>query len=119
MFSEDVGRPMHFIAGGLGPESNSTTSGNLPVQNGVVRGAGWADRANPIPVHGFSQDGLTSPGPIAINATNNNEAFGFHPGIVLGMICDGSVQVLNENVTMQQYSEFVTRNGREVNSYKF
>ena len=54
----------------------------------------------------------------SINATNNNEAFGFHPGLVVGLLCDGSVHVVREDITLQQYSEFVTRAGAEVNSYQ-
>ena len=121
IFSEDVARPSHFVKGGApGPNfSPKHPSGNIGVTNGFVRGFGWSSTLNRIPVHGFDAEGLTSPGPIPVNATNNNEAFGFHPGIVVGTLCDGSTHVVREDISMQEYAEFVTRAGREVNSYKF
>ena len=122
IFSEDVARPAHFVQGGKkGPDNTprQVSGGNISVSNGFVRGFGWASTLNRIPVHGFTADGLRSPGPIPVNASNNNEAFGFHPGIVVGTLCDGSTHVVSEDITMQQYSEFVTRAGREINSYDF
>ncbi len=119
MFIEDVGRPVHYTSKGRGPDNHDPGGGNFDVTNGRVRGAGWADSCSSIPVHGFSADGMTCPGPVPVNATNNNEAFGFHPQVIVTMVCDGSVRVLDENITMQQYTELITREGREVNSYKF
>lgn len=119
MFIEDVGRPVHHVSTGRGPDNLVPGGGNLPVAGGRVRGASWADSVNTVPVHGFSHDGLACPGPVAVNATNNNEAFGLHPGVVVAMVSDGSVHVINENIAMQQYSELITRAGREVNSYEF
>lgn len=117
MITEDAGRPVHHLSTGIGPDHLRVGGGNLSVSRARVRGAGWADRANAIPVHGFSADGLTCPGPIAINATNNNEAFSFHPGMAIGLFCDGSVSGVHEAISMQQYSELVTRAGGETNSY--
>ena len=122
MFTEDVGRPKHYIKGGIpGPDSTppQVRGGNVSVRGGLVRGFGWSSTLNRIPVHGFTADGLTSPGPVPVNASNNNEAFGFHPGIVIGTLCDGSTHVVNDDITMQQYAEFVTRAGGEINSYGF
>ncbi len=119
LLTEDVGRPVHHLSTGLGPAELQVGGGNLGVQNGRVAGAGWADKSNTIPVHGFTSDGLFCPGPVPVNATNNNEAFGFHPGIVISLLCDGSVKAVSENISMQQYSELVTRNGGEINSYRF
>ncbi|MDA7902229.1 DUF1559 domain-containing protein [Mariniblastus sp.] len=117
MITEDAGRPVHHVSSGFGPDNLRVGGGNLSVFNARVRGAGWADNVNTIPVHGFSADGLTCPGPVAINATNNNEAFGFHPGMAIGLFCDGSVSGVHESISMQQYSELVTRAGGELNSY--
>ena len=128
IIAEDAGRPKHYVKGGkLGP--NRTTrgfarfgqrsEGNTPVFNGFVPGAAWADTLNRIPVHGFNAEGNFSPGQFPVNVTNNNEAYGFHPGIVVGTLCDGSTHVVSDDITMQQYSEFVTRAGQEINSYKF
>ena len=117
MITEDVGRPVFHTSNGIGPRDNIPGGGNLPVSNGRVLGAGWANPANPIPVHGFTEDGLSVPGPCPINCTNNNEAFGFHPRTVIGLLCDGSVHSVQEGITLQQYSELVTRAGHEINSY--
>ena len=116
--TEDAGRPVHYNSRGRAPDNVSPGGGNLPVVNGRVRGAGWADTSSSIPVHGFTPDGLSVPGPCAVNCTNNNEAFSFHPGIIIGVLCDGSTHVVRENITLQQYAEFVTRDGGEVNSYE-
>lgn len=118
LITEDVGRPVHHVSTGRGPAELVCGGGNLSVHNDRVRGAGWADTTNMIPVHGFSSDGLTCPGPIPVNATNNNEAFGFHPGMVISLFCDGSVKGINDAISMQQYSELVTRHGGEINSYQ-
>lgn len=118
MITEDVGRPVFHTKNGIGPANNVPGGGNLPVVNGRVHGAGWANPSNPIPVHGFTPDGLSVPGPCAVNCTNNNEAFGFHPGTVIGLLCDGSVHSVSEGISLQQYSELVTRAGGEVNTYE-
>ena len=119
MFIEDVGRPVHHTSKGRGPDNHDPGGGNFDVVNGRVRGAGWADTSSSIPVHGFTADGMTCPGPVPVNATNNNEAFGFHRQVITCMVCDGSVQLINENISMQQYTELITRDGREINSYEF
>lgn len=118
LITEDAGRPVHHVSTGLGPANLRLRCGNLSVTNGRVRGAGWADASNAIPVHGFVASGLSCPGPVPINATNNNEAFGFHPGMIVGVLCDGSVHTVNDTITMQQYSEYLTRAGGEINSYE-
>jgi hypothetical protein len=82
---EDGGRPEFWIRGRRGPETNDPGGGNLAVTNGRVLGSGWADPQNSIPLHGFSEDGLTAPGPCPFNCTNNNEAFSFVPA---GTHCD-------------------------------
>jgi prepilin-type N-terminal cleavage/methylation domain-containing protein/prepilin-type processing-associated H-X9-DG protein len=113
-FAEDAGRPRFYIRSGLGPASNNPGAGNLTVVNGRVKGAGWADHNNPIPLHSAAPDGLTMPGPCAINCTNNNEAFSFHPGGVNVAFCDGRVQLLAETLDVPTYAALITRDGREV-----
>jgi prepilin-type N-terminal cleavage/methylation domain-containing protein len=119
LIMEDAGRPVFYTRFGIGPSDNDPQGGNLPVIDGRVRGAGWADSSNSIPVHGFTLDGLTVPGPSAINSTNNNEAFSFHPGLAIGLLCDGSVHGIGDSINLQQYSELVTRAGGEINEYEF
>ncbi len=112
--AEDVGRPQFWTSNGSGPQNNRPGGGNLSVRNGRVRGAGWADPRNPIPLHTFRQDGLRVPGPCPINCTNNNEAFSFHPGGVNAVFADGGVRFLNERIGILTYAAMITRAGGEV-----
>ncbi|MHC4402425.1 MAG: DUF1559 family PulG-like putative transporter [Planctomycetota bacterium] len=111
--AEDAGRPVFYTAGGHGPEDNDTICGNYNVTAGRVRGAGWADTACQIPLHGFTRDGLTCPGPCPVNCTNNNEAFSFHPGGVHAVFLDGGVRFLRETIDIKVYASLITRAGGE------
>ena len=64
---------------GRGPDQSEPGGGNLPVNDGRVVGAGWANPSNSIPLHGSTPDGLFVPDPCPIKCINNNEAFSFHP----------------------------------------
>lgn len=110
---EDAGRPTSWTARRRGPDELVPGCGNFSVTGGRVRGAGWADPNQVIPLHGFSTDGLTCPGTCAINCTNNNEAYGFHPGGVVVAFLDGHVQFLNETIDIDTYASLVTSQGRE------
>jgi prepilin-type N-terminal cleavage/methylation domain-containing protein/prepilin-type processing-associated H-X9-DG protein len=114
VFTEDAARPQFWISGGRGPENNTPGGGNLSVTDGRVQGAGWADPSNSIPLHGFTYDGLLVPGQCPINCTNNNEAFGFHPGGVNTAFVDGGVRFLSETISIRVYAALITRAGREV-----
>ncbi len=115
MITEDAGRPTHWVRGNvLGPPNTHLSCGNDNVTNGKVTGSGWADPANGLPLHGFTNDGSACPGPCAINCTNNNEAFSFHPNGVNAVFVDGSVHFLNQNLPITIYAALVTRDGGEV-----
>ncbi len=111
---EDAGRPVFWTKRGYGPAKNDPGCGNFPVDKGRVRGAGWADNASAIPLHGFTEDGLRCPGACPINCTNNNEAFSFHVSGVNVVFADGSVQLLSENTEIGIYAALITRAGSEV-----
>jgi prepilin-type N-terminal cleavage/methylation domain-containing protein/prepilin-type processing-associated H-X9-DG protein len=114
MVTEDAGRPEFRIRGGQGPDENDPGGGNLSVTGGRVKGAGWADPSNGIPLHSFTLDGLSVPGPCPINCTNNNEAFSFHPGGVHVLFADGSVRFVAEQTKLEVYAALITRAGGEV-----
>ncbi len=114
MITEDAGRPAFWTRGGRGPDELWLSCGNYSVTGGRVRGAGWADPAIQIPVHGFTHDGLSCPGPCAINCTNNNEAFSFHPGGVSAAFADGGVRFLSETTDIATYAALITRAGGEI-----
>jgi len=113
MITEDAGRPEFRTRKGPGPDELSLGCGNFSVTDGRVRGAGWADPAIAIPMHGFTYDGLNCPGPCPINCTNNNEAFSFHPGGASAAFADGGVRFLSENLSIRTYAALITRAGRE------
>jgi len=46
---------------------------------GSCSGAGWTDRTANFVTDGYTLDGTTNPGPYAINVTNDNEIYSFHP----------------------------------------
>jgi prepilin-type N-terminal cleavage/methylation domain-containing protein len=69
---EDAGRPQQWLAGHK--RGASTT----------ISGGGWTDRDNEFITHGFTATGLSSPGNCAINCSNNNEIYSFHPAGALG-----------------------------------
>jgi prepilin-type N-terminal cleavage/methylation domain-containing protein len=119
VIAEDAGRPEFWTSRGIGPGENHVTCGNYSVTGGRVRGAGWADTASQIPLHGFNPDGLSCPGPCAINCTNNNEAFGFHPGGVDALFTDGGVRFLQQTIPIATYAALVTRAGKEVVATSF
>ena len=113
MITEDAGRPAHYIRGKKGPDDVDPGGGNFAVVGGRVFGAGWADSASSIPLHGFSSDGLTAPGPNVINCTNNNETYSFHPGGAVAVYSDGSVHFLSETIDIQVFAGLITRSGGE------
>jgi prepilin-type N-terminal cleavage/methylation domain-containing protein/prepilin-type processing-associated H-X9-DG protein len=103
MVSEIAGRPGYYVTG------RKKITGGAPVY-----GAGWADWDNGFQLHGASLDGLTSPGPCAINCTNNKGFYSFHTAGVNAVFADGSVQFLKEGLNIKVAAALVTRNGGEV-----
>lgn len=97
---EDAGRPQEY------------RYGRKRVQ-GVVSGAGWADRANEFILHGYSNDGVTAVGPCPVNCSNDNEIYGFHPAgahIVMG---DASVRFLPQATPLRLVAMMITRQANE------
>ena len=113
--AEAAGRPGFFTFGrNIGPPDNPSSGGNLAVVGGRVQGAGWADPDSMLRFHSSSGDGLTSPGSCAINCTNNNEAFAFHPAGVNCFFADNSVHFLVDEMSVKVFAALVTRNGGEI-----
>ena len=112
--TECAGRPVHYVRGVVGPNQTIPGGGNASVFDGHVVGAGWANPRNVIPLHGFTEDGLTAPGPCAINCTNNNEAYSFHPTGIVMTFADGHLKFVRESLSIEVYSQLITRAGEEV-----
>jgi len=112
---EDAGRPTHFVAQGkVGPNTSVTACSNANLTGGRADGAGWADPGSSVPVHGFTPDGLTCPGPCVINCTNNSEPYSFHVGGMNSVLGDGSVKFISENIDLGVFLSLVTRTGNEL-----
>ncbi len=114
LLAEDVGRPQHWIKGGIGPDNQTSGCSNFSVTNGLVLGAAWASAKNALPVHGFDQSGLRCHGPCLLNCTNNNEPYGFHSGGILTVFSDSHVKFISENIESQIFADLVTARGSEV-----
>jgi prepilin-type processing-associated H-X9-DG protein len=63
---------------------------------------------------GSSYDGVTKPGPCAINCTNDREVYSFHPGGANAVFADGSVHFLKASMDIRIFARLVTRAGGEV-----
>ena len=125
--TESAGRPNQYRNGKLVLTANG---------NNRVNGGGWARPASELNLlKGASADGLTIPGPNAINVTNGEalgtytapnghpvygvdgtgQIYGFHTGGVNALIGDGSVRFLRQTIDIRALAALVTRNGGEVN----
>jgi prepilin-type processing-associated H-X9-DG protein len=82
--------------------------------SGTFSGGGWADRDNEYITHGFTGDGVSEPGPCAVNCTNDNEIYGFHPNGAMIAMADGSARFLSNNVPIRIVGALITRSGNEV-----
>jgi prepilin-type processing-associated H-X9-DG protein len=79
-----------------------------------VDDAPWASRGNDFGLDGFDlADYEAEAGPCAVNCSNSNEVYGFHPGGAQCCFGDGSVRFVNQNVTTRMFGRLVTRNGGE------
>ncbi|MBA4062161.1 MAG: prepilin-type cleavage/methylation domain-containing protein [Isosphaera sp.] len=108
MIVEDGMRPARLVTGKQ-PHPTSTTA---------VSGSAWADNDNQFSLDGFTPDGLMS-GPLAaatcaVNCSNANEIFAFHPGGAMVGMGDGSVRFLRDSTPIRVVSALVTRANAEV-----
>lgn len=114
IFAEDTTRPEFWTRTKLGPDFLPSTGGNFGVQNGKVRGAAWADSVNAIPMHGFTRDGLKSPGPCPINCTNNNEMYSKHAaGGIMVLMADGAVRFVTDSIPIDVMASLITCQAKE------
>jgi len=122
MYAESAGRPTVFRKG-------LKKYGNLP--NDRLNAGGWSRPASDFSLDGSSYDGVTFPGPCAVNCTNGEavgssfphayygtegtaEAFSFHPGGINVAMGDGSVRLIQESVGIREFARLVTRANGEI-----
>jgi prepilin-type processing-associated H-X9-DG protein len=127
---EDAGRPRQWRVGHHGPDQ---TIYGCPWAGGlnriVVMGATpdggrrralvpsiapMTTRSIRIVVMGATPDGGRRPGPCALNCTNDDEIYSFHPGGANTVFADGSVHFLKAGMDIRVLARLVTRAGGEV-----
>lgn len=82
--------------------------------SGTISGAGWADNVQGFDLHGFNRTTGATPGPCAVNCTNANEAYSFHPGGAHVLAGDGGVRFLSESIDIRVVGALVTVQGGEL-----
>jgi prepilin-type N-terminal cleavage/methylation domain-containing protein/prepilin-type processing-associated H-X9-DG protein len=100
LIAEDAGRPEQWRVG--------------QKVGGTASGGGWASRDSEYITHGFTVDGASNPGPCAINCTNSNEIYSFHPGGANILFADGSVRFVSTSAPIRVVGALITRAGGEV-----
>ncbi|MEO6811588.1 MAG: DUF1559 domain-containing protein, partial [Isosphaeraceae bacterium] len=106
LVSEIAARPSRFLSGG-----RSVANFNTHVE---WIGGGWADYDSGYTTHGFTLDGLKSPGPCHTNCTNDNENYAFHNGGANTLMGDGSVRFIKTTLPIRIFARLLTRSGGEV-----
>jgi prepilin-type processing-associated H-X9-DG protein len=100
LVTEHAGRPTLWRAG-------------QPVPGTYAVAAAWV-AGTLILGQGSSYDGVTKPGPCAINCTNDREVYSFHTGGANAVFADGSVHFLKADMGIRIFARLVTRAGGEV-----
>ncbi len=101
LLAEDAGRPRQWRVGQAGPDQ-------------VIWGAPWAANLNRLRLRGATIDGVSRPGPCALNCSNDHEIYSFHPGGANTTFADGSVHFLKTGLDIRVLARLVTRAGGEV-----
>jgi prepilin-type N-terminal cleavage/methylation domain-containing protein len=101
VITEDAGRPDRWQAGKV-------------TSPGTQTDGSWADRDNEYITHGFTADGVTSPGTCHTNCTNNNEVYAFHTGGANHVFADGSVHFISSKMDIRMFVKLLTKSGNDV-----
>ncbi len=104
--TEAHGRPAVWRGSQISSGESLSSSGNVP--------GAWA-APNGMWFRGFTHDGLTQPGPCAVNCSNFiGGIYAFHPGGAHGLLADGSVRMLSESTDIFVMIALVTKKEGEV-----
>ena len=107
---EDAGRPDFWVLG----KKLGTIGVTSPTSINQSAYGVWAGRDNKTQIHGHAMDGLSFPGPCAVNCTNWRGLYAFHPQIAHACFGDGSVRGLSQNLNIYTLIDLTTRAGGEV-----
>ncbi len=125
-FFESAGRPNIWRAGKLVKLAVGGSADR-------INGSGWCRPASELNIlRGSSSDGLTFPGPRAINATNGEilgtyphpyygvdgtgQIYAFHTGGTNSSFVDGSTRFVNQSIDIRVLARWVSRDGGEVST---
>jgi prepilin-type N-terminal cleavage/methylation domain-containing protein len=115
---ECAGRPELYqrgfrIADGSAPK---TWSGSASVTRPFPTGGVWASHLKGFLIDGAQSNGNTAirPGTCAINCSNDNEVYAFHPSGAQGLVADGAVRFIHASIAIEQLVALTTRNGGEI-----
>jgi len=117
--TESAGRPQIWRLGQpVGAPPSSYTNGG-----------GWSRPASDITLNGLTKDGVSSPGPCALNCANgevettypdpyfgtngNGDIYAFHSGGANFLFGDGSVHFIAQAIDIRVLARLVTRDGGE------
>jgi len=123
-FFESAGRPNIYRANKLAVAAVVNSMNR-------INGSGWCRPASELNIlRGTSNDGLTFPGPRAINATNGEilgtyphpyygvdgtgQIYAFHTGGTNVSFVDGSTRFVAQNINIRTLARWVSRDGGEV-----
>jgi prepilin-type N-terminal cleavage/methylation domain-containing protein/prepilin-type processing-associated H-X9-DG protein len=79
----------------------------------------WSDECSEWGFQGCTPPNDTRPGLVAINCTNNGEAYGFHPGGCMAGMCDGSVRHVSRTISVRTFARLITSQAGEVTDNSF
>jgi prepilin-type processing-associated H-X9-DG protein len=103
LFAEDAGRPTRYELGH--PRIGGLSSSNRSE-------AAWMDYDTEYYVHGTTLDG--GDGSCAVNCTNDNEVYSFHPhGAMFGM-ADGHVVFVQKDITPAAMAALISAGGGDI-----
>jgi len=128
LIAEVAGRPAIWRAGRNVPMASlDPAAPRYPYEDaagGDMPGGAWAEQQNAFFLDGSSYDGITKPGPCAVNCTNNycglptrnyddGEIYAFHSGGANCVFADGSVHFIGASINIRVLARLVTYTGGE------
>jgi hypothetical protein len=106
---EIAGRPDIWVGNTIVDPSVVGTTAAKVAENGV-----WASRQFKLQPRGHTGDGLSTPGPYAVNVSNYKGVYAFHPNIAHVGMGDGSVRSLSVGINIYVFYALCTIQSSEI-----